>query len=1369
MSRPSERAAPERGARPPPSGSRIECFLSYNREDASALEELARQLHAAGHEPWLDRWFLVPGRPWQPAVAEALYQCSACAVFVGPHGLGEWAREELAVAQERTVGDPSFRLFLVLLPGALDPFDPSLAFVRSRTWVDLRDDLHSPAALGKLIAAITGRAVLDGADAPAAGAVCPYRGLAAFEEADAPYFFGREAETARVVEKLRRSRFLAVLGPSGSGKSSLVRAGAIPALRRGALPGSADWLIRVFKPGARPSTALATQLATLGGGEAMHRTLERLGEDERTVDLAVGLAVTELGARRGVIVVDQFEEVFTLCDDERDREAFLANLTYAATIPSGATMVVLALRADFYERCAAHRALRSLVAAEQFLVGPLDRERLRETVERPAAAAGLRLEAGLVERVVADAEGAASALPLLEHALLETFKAREGRLLTLTGYEESGGVREALAQRADGIYLSLSEPERAVAQQVLLRLIQPGDGAQDTRRRCPFSELATDAEQAEIAERLVRRFADDALVSTGRDPLSGKRIVEVTHEALITGWPRLQGWLAEKRDFLRARRQLTDAAAEWHGAGGDEDMLYRGARLAAWSERGRSDLNELECAFLRASEERAARERARARRRLQTGVAALAAVVVIVSVAAAIALREAHRSANARDAATRSAAAQLSLRATDEIERDPQDAAFLARRAEATGLAPDAAATLRTALAQAMPVTTLGVHDGRVRDVDVSPDQRLALSAGDDGVVHIWQVDHPRARPVTLAGHGDGVRTAAFAADGRHVLTLDGLGTVRYWDRTRPSKPLGRFGSGIQIARLAPRGDAMLYADDRGRVGLWHWDTRGAATRLWSGAPPTVLRFSPDGRFLLSADSSGFVRVWDTHRKLYESSWHAAADRVLGASFAPDGRHVAAATDAGGLRVWNAADPSAPAEPLGGVSAVAGNALFSADGRRIVAPGLDGNVRVYRLGADGRGAVVLRGAPQSLVQITTRACACAAVARADGSVQLWAGDLGDRTPITLRGHDGPANAVEIGDHGRFVVTGGEDGAVRLWRPEPTNPAKLLRGHDGALNGVAFSHDGRHVASASDDGTARVWPVAAPGAAVVLRGDRATAVNSVAFSPDDRYVATAGDDKKLRVWDPARPERAVAVLAQPDVAWSPAFTPDGRDIAVGGLDGVVRVADWRRPEAEPVALSGHQGGVTGVAFSPDGDRVVSASDDGTARVWDWRHPTRHPVVLRGHTAEVNSAGFSADGRYVVTGSADGTVRVWSWRAAKPTAAVLRGHAGWVWGATFLPGGRLVASAGDDGTVRVWEWRKPALPPMVMDGGKGWVTGVAPSPDGTRLAAAGPGRAVRVWQCATCGSAAELLRLARTRAVQRPSAANERSNDAQATSG
>jgi hypothetical protein len=429
-------------------GERFDVFLSHNYRDKPIVERIAEQLRREGVRPFLDVWDLTPGGRWQRELFDGLLGSRTCALFVGPHAYGQWQLEELELALVQANKREDFRVFPVLLPGVEDPFDPQRLppFLATRTWVDLRGGADGRQALQWLLNAIAGVAPGPATPIEPVEGVVPYRGLEAFEEQHAELFFGRERDVQRLLEILKASPLLCVVGPSGCGKSSLVRAGLIPRLRDGALPDVGECEVCVLRPGAHPLQALATQLAPLGTGTAMQATLDDLASDRRTLHLAVSLALgADAPCSRMVVVVDQLEEIFTLCRHERERDQFFANLLHAASASGGRTIVVLTMRADFYGRCAPYPELAQDTGHALALIGPMDADELRQAIEQPARTVGLFFEPGLVDTILGGVGADSGALPLLEHALLEVWKRRVGDQLTLDGYVQAGRVEGALA------------------------------------------------------------------------------------------------------------------------------------------------------------------------------------------------------------------------------------------------------------------------------------------------------------------------------------------------------------------------------------------------------------------------------------------------------------------------------------------------------------------------------------------------------------------------------------------------------------------------------------------------------------------------------------------------------------------------------------------------------------------------------------------------------------------------------------------------------------------------------------------------------------------------------------------------------------
>lgn len=1209
----------------------FDVFLSHNSREKPAVERIAEGLKRAAVEPWLDKWCLTPGGDWQDELAEGLRRSNSCAVFVGPEGIGDWARLEFKLATDRMAKDRNFRVFLVLLPGLPEPFDTSSLppFLTTRTWVDMRKGVADPRAFQTLINAVKG--VASGPEMPIAARddVCPYRGLRAFDEEHSEFFFGRDADIQRLVEKLKTTRFLAVLGPSGSGKSSVVRAGLIPTLRKGALPGSEAWKVQVFTPGASPLTQLAANLVRFNPQSSATRTLDELSADERALHLACSVALAERPeSERVVWVVDQFEEIFTLCRDEAERARFVSNLLYAAGVPGGRGLVVLTMRADFYQKCAAYPELSAQVAAQQFLVSPMSMEGLRQAIAKPAWRVGLEFEQGLVETVLDDVEGQPGALPLLEHTLLELWERRRGRLLTLEAYRETGGVEGAIAKRADAVFETFDNERQTIARRVMLRLTQPGEGTEDTRRRATMAELVTRPEEAEKVHEVVRALSDARLLTAGVGEEGGVEIVDVSHEALIRSWPRLRRWVEEDRQGLRTHRRVTEAAGEWQRANRDESLLFRGARLAQtaeWRERRQPALNEIERAFLDASTELQEQERRAVRRRIRFVVAGLVAALILISVAFVYASIQ-RRLATRRGEETY--ARELAANAMAQLPVNPELSLRLAIEAAQRKHLPETENTLRQVLAKApryvlhsgqpssgfnAAVATYA-HEGKVVALGYGKSFRT-FDAESGRLLFNHQIDLPVTHVVSSPTGGlvavalDNSEGAAQATDEVHpspaALDADGLdnseGTagatylVKIWEGERP------------ISTLPIEDTSMEYMSDD-------------------------LTFSPDGKFLVfgSGDASHVYEVASGKDITKED-----IPKIDGSlpSFSRDGQLLLTrnpnlyVTDTSSWQrvatIPSYVDPD---------SEIAFG-IMSPDGQRVLAISEDGRSLLLH---DARGGRLIRKQrmEESLEQILAafsddgRFIAIANV----GKLFMWDMDVNSAPPDELGIISSQAFRLSFSPDGRLLVVV-NNSVTQVYDVKSRRVIAEFRAAIGStVSNAEFSPDSRSLLTSNTDGTAYVWDLSASRAEKVMTDVAAPATDATvaALSRDGKlfaYVAPGeGDLTNLHIWgtDAANPPR---LLKSDRYISSITFSPDGkRLLTTNGTSAQVWELDGGDDRAGPKLPHGE--GIRGAIFDAEGKQIATWGGENGAKVWD--ADGGHPPKGLQTEAEVSSVAFSPDG-------------------------------------------------------------------------------------------------------------------------------------------
>jgi WD40 repeat protein/DNA-binding SARP family transcriptional activator len=1099
---------------------------------------------------------------------------------------------------------------------------------------------------------------------------CPYRGLLAYDVDDAEQYFGRDADVAACHDVLAREHVVAIVGPSGSGKSSLARAGIAAALR------SEGRTVTVMTPGPHPMAAL---------------------------EQAGGLR------RRVVLVVDQLEEVVTLCEEETERTAFLDVL--AGHAETGAELV-LTLRADRLAALSGHQRFARVLERGLHLLGPMGEDDLRSAIEGPARQAGLLLEPGLVDLLLHEVSGEPGALPLLSHALAETWERREGRTLTVGGYQASGGIQGAVARSAEHVFLSLGEGEQRSARTLLLRLVVPQDSGEPTRSRIPRRLVAPDASHEEIVEMLV----------AARLVTSDGETIELAHESLARAWPRLRGWLDSDTEGQLILRHLTTAADSWEAMGRPGSELYRGTRLAQaleWHAASSVELTRTEREFLDASQslakaearsaEQRLHEQARSNRRLRGLLAGVAALLVTALVAGGLALRESRRADTQADLATVRELASASRAVGTE---DPELAVLLALEATAPTLAGDdppreAVEALHTALVSSRLEMVVEDAGGTVA---WSPDGGFLVTEGPEntGLVELYDATTGE-KAVSFTGHEIDVNDVAFGPDGQLATSGDD-GAVRVWDPASEELLVEVEGEGgvwrPSFATRGPTRFAAIWEDEqvirvatvasRGEVSVTEIPTPG-----WVGDA----ELSPDGTWLAAV--AGRAAIVDVETG--EPRHFLGRDDALTVAISPDGRWVAVGTSSGDVRIHDAAT----GRGLHTISEAESGAIslaWSADSRRLAVGEVQGDVQVHD--------VTPTGVRSSLSLSSTLPSGwMTGLAFSPDGTRLLGGDAG----VTL------ASVWDVGLSG--------DAEVRNVRGARES------------NGLAFGPDGR-LFTIAEGGSVHIHDAGGEGSAPGPTAMKAAGMASDAFlqglavSPDGGTVGIGDSPLGAQVWDVASRDLLFHTDSE-EFTWRPAFSPDSRLVALATESRI----DLYRPDGEREArLEPEDGfGFRDPAFSPDGTVVAALSfpldreDPEGWRVvlWDWesgevsRVPTRHGLDPE----------FSPDGTQLVIAAVGAPTRVLD-VASGDVVHTLTGHATGVMDATFSPDGRLIATGGRDGLAIIWD-AEDGTPVLQLPRSDHEVSSVAFSADGRHLATDSiMTDVVRVWTL----DAVELRRIA-----------------------
>jgi WD40 repeat protein len=1132
----------------------------------------------------------------------------------------------------------------------------------------------------------------------------PYKGLDYFEEEDARLFFGREKLVDDLVRRVKESRTLFVTGPSGSGKSSLVRAGLIHAMKQGCLKESERWLYGIMKPGREPIAELARVTARLAKStNAEDEILARAVSDPAIFRRWCEIALEENEAQRVVLFIDQFEEVFTQINKET-ANTFIELLDHSVSRENGRIILLFAMRSDFVSNCATVPKLNALLNRQFVQIGSMQPEELVSAIAQPALRVGLRIDPDLIAQIINDMQGEPGVLPLMQFALKDLFDAEQAKggviALTLNDYLQRGGIRKALERHADDSFNRLDSHEQELARSIFSGLIEIGRGTQDTRRTAIFDELIPASVNRAEVQAVVHKLADARLVTT--DEMAGWHTVTISHEKLIDAWPWLKKLVDENRDVIALQNEITDDAEEWESNQHNASYLYSGARLATAREKTNSlILSERAQTFLKTSitiEEEARRRSERTRRRIFSGLAGFSMVVLGLFVFALLQLQ-------ASRAQQLGYQAQVSL-----LSKDYYEAGLYALQSNKIQQNDIADSVLGKLPYQNFILSkTLQGYAGYTTGVAWSRDGKLA-SASDRSVI-IWDLETGKTAQI-LTGHTNAVTNVAWSRDGR-LASGSSDRSVIIWDLKtgKPAQILTGHTDAVTSVAWSDDGRLASGSSDKSVI-IWDLKTGKPARMLMASGEVTSVAWSSDGRLAFGTSDKSVI-VWDPKIEKPAQILTGHTDAVTSVAWSDDGKLASGSSfwdDR--VLVWDLTTGK-PVHKLqrkydlgAGISLV-NSVIWSTDEQ--LASGY-GDGMVIRWDVDAEKPIQTLQLPTGFTPIqfppgdsypayydhrmAWSADGRLATLSEDLKVVIW--NLAQQHQAqTLLGHTKAVTSVAWSTDGQ-LASGSEDRTVIIWNPNSGKLAQTLTGQNGAVTSVAWSTDSR-LASGSADKVV-IWNLNTGSPAEILadtfgEADRESAAfgrfpTSVAWSVDGQ-LASSSYSRSVTIWNLKTGKPAEILQGHTYIVDSIAWSLDGR-LASGDQDGNVII--WNLKTGKPAQVLKASGGVTSVAWSADG-RLASGSDVGTIIIWNLK--TGKPaetltlnkwftLFTSGNINGINALAWSSDGR-LASASTDNTAIIWDLVHKRPIQ-ILTDHTGTVNSVAWSADGQL-ASASEDKTIGI----------------------------------------------------------------------------------
>lgn len=1227
---------------------------------------------------------------------------------------------------------------------------------RFNTAIDMADALRDAIAGDNL--AVT---VMEEWDVEHVALRNPYKGLLAFQEYDSDNFWGRDNLAGRLINRLNTNdetgRFLAVVGPSGSGKSSIVKAGLIPQLRDGVIAGSDNWFVVEMYPNLNPFIELEATLlriavnppesllAQLKQEDGLSRALKRILPADENIKL--------------LLVIDQFEELFTQVEDEKLRTLFINSMLSALEDPRSRLRVVVTLRADFYHKPLQYHDFGELLRKSTEIVLPLSPDELKQAIQQPAVNAGAYFESGLVNLIVNDVSEQPGMLPLLQYALTQLFERRVGHMLTVNAYQELGGVTGALAKRADEIFAQLTDEQKRNARQLFLRLVMLGEGTEDTRRRVRQFELDSIAG----INVLLEIYGQARLLTFDNDPITRMPTVEVAHEALIRNWDALRTWVNDSRDELRIHRNLTLATAEWNENDGNFGFLARDARLEqfeSWAEQTDLMLSADEQDFIthsiQAREKRNQAERERKAheakialraRNFQRTSAGLVGVVVLAVVAILGAINQSNEAQAQLGTATIAQGLALIAQQTSVgRENIANTDVFVIGET----LTPIPATLDMIATEQIDAVNTReAVQDesyrylmaGQASFLQANESDALAFAfeavSIDDPPVDIQPIFYDIASQshnrFTIARDSGGFNSVEYSPDSRFFATAGGDGTVMLWDSLTGDELMTFIdhNHAVNDVAFSPDGQILASAIADSTIKLWAVQSGSEiATLIGHEGAVNDVRFSPDGQILASASDNSMVGLWNVETQQTITMYPIGNHEVNGIAFSPGGSILLVAT-CGGINdfgdCWQGRlvliDVATQTE-IGGLTGHSADVLdvaFSPDGQTFASADEDGIINIWDATTDEIIQTLIghEGAVNRIV--FSRDGETLLSASDDSTVKRW--DLTNgQVMTTFGGHISRVRQADYSADDQTILSASDDGTIRLWDVAAASEFSQLQLETELIMGIIFSPDSQMLASVGTDSVIVVWNVAT-GERIAEIEEFVSGINAITFNAEGDVVISAG--QQIKLWDVASGSLIKTLGADMPYMITVAVSPDGNLMATGDVEGTIRIWDIGSG-LELFSMSNNDNSVWQVLFSPDGQILASANPNGTVQLWD----VATGEILRtlaGHEMDVFQVAFSPDRQLLASGGYDQTVKLWD-VASGQELYTLTGHTDSVGMVDFSPDGTVLVSVG--GTLKLWDVAS-GQELLTMESETSRFILAQFSPDGMKLATTNAFSIIELW--------------------------------------